>query len=549
MKQVKWKRVLCAALSGCMALSLLAGCGNGKEAGKSGSGDYLNTASELPIATEPIDMSFVVQTSGTKPEEMWFWKWLKEKANINAEVKAIEASAWSEKFTLMMASGDYGDVFIGTAMYPADVANYGQNEPIFIPLNDLIDQYAPNVVKQFERNPGIKADAMANDGNIYSLPSVMDNVDDALAGQRGWIHTQWLKNLNLKEPETLDELYNVLVAFRDGDPNGNGIKDEIPFSGTWKDINIERIMIMTALGFPSIESCSLVVQDNKIVMPELDPRFKEYLTYMNKLYTEKLLDNDLFIQTDVQVNAKIAQNVVGMHMGAPVQDKDHYLEYESFKPLTSQVNSERMWPGLETSLPGKFMITDKCKYPEAAMRLADLFFTEKGTVLFWKGPQDGSDDALGFEGWKVENGKYTPASPVGVKSEWEYQTEYLNPLSGQKLGLMFDNKMIEDVYGLKIDSIDPVEKWWTDSVKERTMPYYKSQMPAIYFSKEDMDRITSLKMLLIDYSDKMEAKFITGDTPISEYDNYVQEMKKLGADEYVSLYQKGYDEYLSKLNK
>lgn len=539
--------MVCAMLSAAVLVSALAGCGE-KTATQNRDDSYLNSET-LPITKEPVEMSFVIETSATKPDEMWFWKWLEEKANIKATVKAIDGSAWSEKFTLMMASGDYSDVFLNVAMYPAAVANYGQSEPIFIPLNDLVEKYAPNVMKQFERNPGLRADSMANDGNIYSLPGVLDNVSDSVAGQRGWINSGWLEKLNLKDPETLDDLYNVLVAFRDGDPNGNGIKDEIPFSGTWKDINIERIMVMTALGFPSIESCSLVVQDNKIVMPELDPRYKEYLSFMNKLYTEKLLDNDLFIQTSVQVDAKIEQGLVGLHMGTPVQTKEHYQESKSFIPLTSQWNDKKMWPGLETSLPGKFMITDKCQYPEAAMKLADYFFTDEGSVLFWKGPKDGSDNALGFEGWKVVDGKYTPASPAGVNSEWEYQIQYLNPICGQKLGLLFDNSMIESVYGDQITNIDPVEKWWTDSIKERTMPYYVSQMPAIYFTQEDLDRVTSLKMLLIDYSDKMEAKFITGDTPLSEYDNYVQEMKKLGAEEYVSLYQKGYDEYLKKLNK
>jgi len=49
---------------------------------------------------------------------------------------------------------------------------------------------------------------------------------------------------------------------------------------------------------------------------------------------------------------------------------------------------------------------------------------------------------------------------------------------------------------------------------------------------------------ILDYVEMMEAKFISGDEPLDKFENYQNELKKLGVDEYIGIYQKYYDAYM-----
>src|SRR5690606_24602348 len=100
---------------------------------------------------------------------------------------------------------------------------------VFIPLNDLIDQYAPNLKKLLDENPDIRAGMTMPDGNIYGMPTIYDaNFPSVLVGSKLWYNEDWLAEIGMEEPQTVDEFYDYLVAVKNTDLNGNGQQDEIP---------------------------------------------------------------------------------------------------------------------------------------------------------------------------------------------------------------------------------------------------------------------------------------------------------------------------------
>ena len=116
---------------------------------------------------------------------------------------------------------------------------------LFIALNDLIDQYCPNLKAEMAKRPGAEERITAPDGNIYSLPFL------GRSGN-GWINSfinqPWLDKLGLEMPTTLDEFYEVLKAFKTQDPNGNGIADEIPYAGVLLKKNEDLDVLHRAKG-------------------------------------------------------------------------------------------------------------------------------------------------------------------------------------------------------------------------------------------------------------------------------------------------------------
>lgn len=511
----------------------------------------LNTEGLYPITKEPITISMVTgrQPNGGDAENMWFFKWIKEKTNIEFEVTRIDESAWIEQKNILFASGNLPDIFLHSTFTADDISKFGQVGKQFIPLNDLIDAYAPNIKKVFEEKPEVRAAVTSPDGNIYSLPSVFEY--QSYNFPRTWIHSSWLEQLNLEEPETLDDLYNVLKAFKDGDPNGNGAADEIPFSGSWEQGHHERTIVLAALGFNTDAPMTLSVKDGRVLLPEADPLYAEYLKFMHTLNVEGLMDKEIFTQTQVQAQAKASQNIVGLMLeGAPnIISPDHWQEYSALKPLVSEWNQDAMWPDAPPVTIGRFMITREAEHPEAAIRFADLFFTEEFSSMFWTGPKKGSADEMGYAGWTLnENNQQVYEFPEGIANNFDY-FNYLSPINGYKLGIVYDAALFSKVNNVEV-KLAEAAAYWRSSMDEKVVPHLVAEFPAVYLSEVDSIRSNELYTPISDYIKTMEAKFITGNEPLTaeNLDNYFNELKQLGVEEYVQIYQNAYNDYAKSLN-
>ena len=138
-----------------------------------------------------------------------------------------DPSVMAERISILFSSGDYGDAIFGNPLQESDVSLLS-SQGILQPLNSLITQEnTPNLYTFFEKVPSAKAISTLPDGNFYTLPRYNGNPGDYLESPI-WINKTWLDKLGLAVPATIEEFETVLKAFRDGDPNGNGLADEIP---------------------------------------------------------------------------------------------------------------------------------------------------------------------------------------------------------------------------------------------------------------------------------------------------------------------------------
>ena len=145
------------------------------------------------------------------PDSRAFQK-MTELTNVQWEVQSVLGADLTEKRNLLVSSNDYPDVFCKAGFGSVDVAKYG-GQGLFIDLTDYISTQAPNLSAILEESPGIRQQITSQDGNIYSLPEA----SFALPGGNVilFINEQWLENLGLSEPTNLDELYDVLKAFKE----------------------------------------------------------------------------------------------------------------------------------------------------------------------------------------------------------------------------------------------------------------------------------------------------------------------------------------------
>lgn len=134
---------------------------------------------------------------------------LEKEMNVKVDWQIVSSADWFDtQKPVLLAGGEsvLPDVFLGfQTLGEQDIIN---NVEYFIPLEDLIEQHMPNLMKAFEEMPALKATATSADGHIYSLPSRMPS--RPVACNVPVINVQWLENLGLAMPTNIEELEKVV---------------------------------------------------------------------------------------------------------------------------------------------------------------------------------------------------------------------------------------------------------------------------------------------------------------------------------------------------
>ncbi len=521
-----------------------------------------------PVVKEKISVSIGVipQNSGEyDPDSMWLVKYWNEHTNLDIDWQIIEKSSAKEKVPLLMESNDMPDAIMGwTNCSAIQVNQWGAVEGLLYPLNELTD-YMPNVAKQLEEKPALRKALTTSDGNIYSLPKMGDG-SPALQ-LRNFINNDWLAQLEVEAPDTLDEFYEVLCAFRDNDMNGNGdTTDEIPWVTNWSN-GKDRALILNAYNFCTAggNAAFRYNDDGSVegVYIPYEPEYKEYLTYMNKLWTEGLMDLDTFTQNQNQVNAKFVDGVFGVgYIDGPsgVDASKEYI-YSDMEVLAKEEGGMKIYPLQNVARNvGMFMISSKCDEEKAAAlaNFADSFFAVDTYGLYrymiCYSEEDHETTPYGDFFSKEFGHYYDPERNVidyvydttKWSSDWTWRSTEMSfwsypgycPDGSEVLDVEFYNKYPD--LGVSKQFFDNGGKikyeHFVEEAFEKWTPYYKDIMPQFFFSAEDQDRVTELKTLLDDYVSGMEAKFITGAVSIEDgWDEFMQTLDSYGVAEYAEI--------------
>ena len=291
----------------------------------------------------PVMDAFVISTgewTTYAPEENRLVEYFQNEFGVVFDfVVAPEESAGDQK-SLLLASGDYPSVFIHGGFSKPERQRYGRLG-VLQPLIDLIDQSGPNIMGVLNTDEAYAAGTYAPDGNIYGLPGA-EICYHCFYTPKMWINTEWLDTLGLDMPQTAEEYEEVLIAFRDRDPNGNGIQDEIPFSGAQGTWYAEpRSVLLSPFIYVDIDHY-LTFDGDDIVIAATQPAFRDALIWANGLYEQGLIDPLSFTQ-DEDAFGTLAQNegaaIIGSYAGGHQligfngNDPERWNQYFVMTPL------------------------------------------------------------------------------------------------------------------------------------------------------------------------------------------------------------------------
>ncbi|MBV2361559.1 extracellular solute-binding protein [Thalassococcus sp. CAU 1522] len=290
----------------------------------------------------------------------------------------------NEAMNLLLAKGDLPDI-VGGNRIQQPVNQYGP-EGAFIPLNDLIDEHAPNIKAWFDARPGLLDAISAYDGNVYYIPYL----PDGKYGRAWFIRQDWLDKLGLEQPQNVDELYEVFKAFRDQDPNGNGQKDEVPyFARDWEEV-LRLMTLWDARTSGSDTYHDFYVKDGKIAHPYAEEAYRDALANVAQWYAEGLIDAEVFTRGSSARDYLLGENLGGAThdwfastsgYNTALADKIEGFNFIPFLPPAS-ANGVRMEEHRRIPIkPDGWAISYANEHPVETIKYFDFWFTPEGSLL------------------------------------------------------------------------------------------------------------------------------------------------------------------------
>ncbi|MCC3371461.1 extracellular solute-binding protein [Cohnella sp. REN36] len=533
---------------------LLAACGKDNNAASpsaSGGASGTDAGSAAPVKIKV----FAVQEPNIDLKTNKFTKFAEQKFNIQFDWEINPSDGAKEKRQISLASGDYPDAYFLTAYIDqfsqADVLKYGK-QGVLVPLNDLIDQYAPNIKAAMEKDASLKAFNTAPDGNIYGLVAYSQCFHCSYPNKM-WINTKWLEKLNLQMPKTTDEFRDVLRAFKKNDPNGNGKADEVPLSGSTEDYGV-RIIPFLMNGFVYDDDRNyLNLTNGKVESAAAKPEWKEGLAYVKSLYDEGLIDKGAFTQNS-EAFKKIGENAdaqilgagAGMHPAIFVnidQGNKYSADYNPVPPLQGPHASYATHDSGGVAPGAKFVITNKASKEAqiALIKLVDYLYTPEGQTngasgmegIDWEKPGPG-DVALG-EGVQAQF-KPIPAKEGDAprNAGWSGMAHFYMPKE-------YRDSFVQatDIY----DSTGYERRLYQATLQyEGHEPKELFPMWSIWIDPSLMDEASILQTNLRNYIEQSALQFVTGNKDLNkDWDAYIKGLKNLKLDRYLEILQQAYD--------
>jgi len=304
---------------------------------------------------------------------------------INWEQKTEQE--WSKEKEKRFASGQLPDLLFN-AVTEEDIK---ARPDLFAELSMISFRHAPALQGMFSDEPDTLALASNANEDMYSVPAFL-GMEPACETMM-YINRAWLEKLNLSMPKTLNELKNVLKAFRDSDCNGNGdLSDEIPMDYCgWFGSPYSLTNLIGSWGIQLTNSGAdgFFAENGEVKNYAVDDRYRALLLYANDLYAEGLVSKKATRGEEADYIArshgdKRGYAVVGVAMGTSAESQfgeELKNQYVPLPPLDNSddmlTTSEARWSYDYSSLNIRgncAAVSAGCAAPEAAMRFLDAFY-------------------------------------------------------------------------------------------------------------------------------------------------------------------------------
>lgn len=546
------RNVLAAILTLCVLFSS-AGCaggGSGTSAAPEGqSSQDSQTASVAEGQNTPEASDAEYPLSGG---ELTYWKdmpkvlvgvvtdyneieWVKERekrTGVKVTYITPPVGQEDEKFNLMIASNDLPDIIERKWREFPGGPEKAIQQGVIIELNDVFEQYAPSLKHILAENPEEDKEIKTDRGVYYMFPFL--GIDDYVQTYRGpQIRGDWLEELGLEVPETIDDWTTVLTAFKEE----KGATAPL----TFRDYTKQDSMLVSTWSFISAYNTTrdFFQVDGAVKFGPLEPGYKDYLTLFNQWYKNGLLDPDYSAQDNSTMIAKITSGKSGASIDSSggnmalvlstIKQEDPDATYVAAPyPVLNRGDTPNFGQKEFASSPGgSAAITTACKDVETAARWLDYGYSEEGHML----------ENFGIEGVTYNMVDGYPQYSELLTANPDFT---LPQMLAQYARSCYNGPIVQDPRYL--------EQYLAYDEQKSAIPVWtphdsSKRMPLVTPTPEESSEFASIMNEIETYVKEMEMRFIMGQESLDNYEAFQEQLKKMNIDRALEIQQMALERY------
>lgn len=375
----------------------------------------------------PVTLSILLANNDTSTlnTDRPFVKKIFEATNVVLDATIVHSDNLGQTLNLSIASGEPYDIMEAGSFSHYEYMDSG----MILPLNDLLDQYGQNLK---ERISQAAWDTVTVNGQIMAIP--YENMRDKYMNG---IRADWLEKLGfeVKDTYTLSEMKEILIAFTEKDPDGNGENDTYGFNGHQINWPISFYGFSGANG--GIPDQYYLNDNNEFYAFNVSDGLRATLEYMNDLWNCGALDPEFFVLNQDQSKIKMANGKAGFYSGwwscskSFVESGLTEIDPNANLKLIYITSDDGKTSGMRDigCLFREVMISSTCKHPEAAISFLDYLITDEGFMLSTYGTE-GEDYVY------TESGNVQKTNPTVTDVDLVSLGMIVNDMSKSTLGLV-----------------------------------------------------------------------------------------------------------------
>jgi putative aldouronate transport system substrate-binding protein len=494
-----------------------------------------NRPNKLPLTKKKVTLTAWAQFRNINPKtgvktfnDVLAYQELEKRTGVHIEWTHPANGQEKDSFNLMIAAGYYPDIIYDYNYYTGGL-DKAVSDGVYIKLNDLIAQYAPNYQKVRTKNGDVRRGTMTDSGSLVAFYSINTPIQGPWMGMA--VRKDWLDDLGLKLPVTYDDWYTMLKAFKEK-------KDaSAPLWINNRGSDMFGILPsgygVTALG--STIAGSFIMVNGNVKYSPLENGYKEYITMLAKWYKDGLIDRDYFTRKDSLVPSSLADT------GKSGAFADVYTLMAAHK-LTSQdkkINVVAVPNPVKTAGDklhirqynfevgnNKACITTACKDPVLAAKWLDYMYSDEGSLLCMYGVEG--------QTYNMADGKPVPSDLIVKNPEGLSMGDARNKYTAWQPCQYFWER---ELAGLDQGGLDAINKIWPSNSDGSYM------MPAVTLTIDEGNKFSKIMNDVDTYALEMSTKFIIGAEPLSKYDEFINRIKDMGIAQAIRIQQTALNRY------
>ncbi len=500
-------------------------------------GETERSSLEYPICDETVEMSLFMSFSPMLADmidsmnDITAYDVAEQRTNVHLDAVMSTPETTSEKFQVMIASGTYTDLIHRAEYNYSGGLDKAIDDEVLIDMNPYLDEYAPDYLNFLDSNETAKKLYTTEAGRMGAMQGLSQNF-----GQGAIFRQDWLDDCNLEVPQTVEELEQVLTAFKEE----KGAKNSVVF--TAGNIFLAGCFNIGAGDQDGTGGAVYNVIDNQVEMVYFDDAYYSFIETLARWNKNGLFSSDIvslfgvgvadsFVQSDDcgfwygsqdNLGSAYAENYAG--------DSDHFSTVAV--PLMTRNAGETIDTGAAEVGGEAWSVTTSCQDPEVAVSYINWFFTEEGRMTC----------NYGIEGVTYQlNQSGTPEYTDLIVNN----PDGLSQMQAQWLYCCFQAPFVQDEH--RNDSLysDEIQKtassiWLSNRTDDKK--YFGS------LTTEEAEVYNTYASDLETYAGEQLLRFILNQDPLNEesWDAFLAKLQDMHAEEMVELKQNAYDRYLSK---